>query len=196
MGVSEGYRVAQLAILVQLAFAQLIEYFSREICHYRYRSSSEVTIVQSTSHGELSRPLSGSCLILWLVRLVDLSNLWHKRIIWIRVSQQRTDREENFGDGQRWRPILFQDVLTDRSIGVDVWMIDSGSKIDLGWLEGIVRWEMNVQEEYTTGIWGIFWSHDRCLPVILILLINWSSRTIVGWILSKINELFLDSFDC
>lgn len=35
----------------------------------------------------------------------------------------------------------------------------------LGWFEGIVRREMDVQEKYTAGIRWIFWPHNRGLPV-------------------------------
>ena len=62
------------------------------------------------SHGILSRPLSGSGLVLWLVGLVDLGDLWHERIIWVWVREQGTNGKEYLGDGQCWRPLLLQDV--------------------------------------------------------------------------------------
>ena len=54
------------------------------------------------SHGVLSSPFSGGGLVLGLVGLVDVSDLWHQRIIWVGISEQGTDREENLRDSQRW----------------------------------------------------------------------------------------------
>jgi len=96
------------------------------------------------SHGVLSRPLSGGGLVLWLVSLVDLGDLWHQRIIWVGIGQQGADREEHLGDGEGWGPLLLEDIQTDGPVRVDVWMIDPGCEVDLGWLEWVVSWEMNV----------------------------------------------------
>ena len=147
------------------------------------------------SHGVLSSPFSGSGLILWLVGLVDVSDLWNKRIIWVGITQQGTDWEENLGDGECWWPLLLQDIQADWSVGVDVWMVDSCGEVDLGWLEWVVSWEMDVQEVDTSGIRRIIWSHDGCLPVILVFLINWSSGAVGGWIFTEIDEFFLNSLD-
>jgi len=105
------------------------------------------------SHGILSSPFSGSSLVFRLVSLVDLSDLWHQRIIWVGVSQQGADGEENLGDGKGWRPLFLEDIEANGAIGVDVRVIDSRCEVDLWWLEGVVGWEVDVKEEYTTGIW-------------------------------------------
>jgi len=34
-------------------------------------------------------------------------------------------------------------------------VIDSGDEVTLGWLEGIISGEMNVQEENTSSIWAV-----------------------------------------
>jgi len=104
------------------------------------------------SHGILSSPFSGSSLVFRLVSLVDLSDLWHQRIIWVGVSQQGADGEENLGDGKGWGPLLLEDIEADRSVGVDVGVIDSCGEVDLWWLEWVVSWEMDVQEENTSGV--------------------------------------------
>jgi hypothetical protein len=104
------------------------------------------------SHGVLSSPFSGSCLILYLVGLVDVGNLWNQRIIWVGIGQQGTDGEENLGDGECWGPLFLQDIKADGSIGVDIWVVDSCGEVDLGWLEWVVSWEVDVQEVNTTGI--------------------------------------------
>ena len=74
-------------------------------------------------------------------------------------------------------------------------MIDPSNDINLRWLKGIVAWDMNVKKEHTTSIWGFIRSHDLSLPMILIIFINWSGIAVGGWILLKINELFLNSLD-
>ena len=74
-----------------------------------------------------------------------------------------------------------RDFQTDGTIGVDVWVVDSGGEGHLGRFEWIVSWKMNVQEEYTALnsnsilkndlfiniylIRRIWWTHDGCLPV-------------------------------
>ena len=68
------------------------------------------------SHSILSSPFSGSCLVFSLVSLVDLGNFWHQRIIWVGVSQQGADGEENLGDGQSWGPLLLEDIETDGTV--------------------------------------------------------------------------------
>ena len=91
--------------------------------------------------------------MLCLVRFVNLSNLRHQRIIRVRVGHQGADREEHLGDGKCWRPLLLQDIQTDGTVRVHIAMIDSCSKVDLGWLEWVICGEMDVQEKYATGIW-------------------------------------------
>ena len=59
-------------------------------------------VSSALSHGVLSGPLSGSGLVLGLVRLVDVGDLWHQRIIWVGVGQQGTDGQEHLGDCQGW----------------------------------------------------------------------------------------------
>jgi hypothetical protein len=50
------------------------------------------------AHGIFLGPAPCSCFIFVPVRLIHVSNLWHQRIIWIRVRQQRTDWKQNLKD--------------------------------------------------------------------------------------------------
>jgi hypothetical protein len=43
-----------------------------------------------------------------------------------------------FRDGQRWRPLIPQDVQTNGAIGIDVGVVDLGREADFGWLEGVI----------------------------------------------------------
>jgi len=74
-------------------------------------------------------------------------------------------------------------------------MVDSCGEVDLGWLERIVSREMDVQEINTSGVWGVLWSHNGGLPVILILLVNWSGGAVGWWVLTKIDKFLLDSLN-
>lgn len=147
------------------------------------------------SHSILSSPLSGSGFVFWLVSLVDVGDFRDQRIIWVGISQQRTDGQEDLWDGESWWPLLLQDIKADGSIGVDVWMVDSRGEVDLRWLERIVCREMDVQEVDTSGVWRVFWSHDGGLPVVLVLLVDWSGRAVGWWVLTKVDKFFLDSLN-
>jgi hypothetical protein len=46
-----------------------------------------------------------------------------------------------FGDRKCWRPLVPEDVETDRPVGVDVGVIDLGSEANFRRLERIVRRE-------------------------------------------------------
>lgn len=72
-------------------------------------------------------------------------------------------------------------------------MVDSGGEVALRWLEGVVSREVDVEEEHSTSVGRVIRSHDGSLPVVLILLINRSSRA-VGWrVLAEVDKLLLDS---
>ena len=55
-------------------------------------------------------------------------------------------------DGQRWRPLVPQDVEADRAVRVDIRVVDLGREADLGRLEGVVGWERNGEEEHAAGV--------------------------------------------
>ena len=64
---------------------------------------------------------------------------------------------------ESWGPLRPQDVKADGSIGVDIWMIDSRGERHFGRLEWIVGGEMNCQEEHSSLVWTIRWTHDGSL---------------------------------
>ena len=74
-------------------------------------------------------------------------------------------------------------------------MVDSCGEVKLGWLEWVIGWEMDVQEEDTTGVWRVLWAHNGCLPMVLVLLVDWTSGAVCWWFFTKINEFFLDSLN-
>ena len=58
-------------------------------------------------------------------------------------------------NGQCWRPLVPQDIQADASVRVDVWVVDASGEVDLRWLEWVVGWEMDCQEEDTAGVWRV-----------------------------------------
>jgi hypothetical protein len=44
-------------------------------------------------------------------------------------------------------------------------VVDASREVDLGRLEGVIRREVDVEEEDPTGIRTVIRAHDRCLPV-------------------------------
>ena len=60
-----------------------------------------------------------------------------------------------------------QDINADGSVLiVDVWVIDYCCEVDLGWLERVVSWEVDAQEEASSGVWRVIWSHDGGVPMV------------------------------
>jgi hypothetical protein len=122
-----------------------------------------------------------------LIRLQNLCNIGHKGIIRIRIGQKRTDAQQNLADSQCRTPLVLEDIKTDSSIGIDVAVVDTGSKVYLGGLEGIICWELNFEEEDSAGVGGIIGSHDCCLPVEHIIS-NGSSGAVGRRVFSEVDE--------
>ena len=120
------------------------------------------------SHCVTLSPLTSRLVMLRLIALEDVCNLWDERVIWIGVGQQGADGEQHLRDSEGGRPLIFEDVEADRSIAVDVHVINFRRERNLGRLEGVVGREMNVQEEHALMVWGVFGAHDRSLPVELV----------------------------
>jgi len=146
------------------------------------------------SHGILACPLPSSTIVPLLISLEQLCNVRNKRIIRIRIGQERTNGQQHLGNCQSGAPLVLEDVQTDTSIGIDVAVIDTGGEVHFGWLEGVICREVNVKKEYSARIGGIVRSHDCSLPVEHIV----SDRTggaICGRIFTKIDKFFINSFE-
>jgi hypothetical protein len=55
---------------------------------------------------------------------------------------------------------------------------------------------VDVQEENTARERRVIGSHDGCLPVERVGFVLGASRAVGGWVLSKIDEFFLDALEC
>ena len=102
------------------------------------------------SRGISLRPLARRIIVLLPVVLEQVRDFGHERVIGVGIGEERTDREEHFGDGEGRRPLILEDVEADGAIRVDVSMVNFCCKGDLRGLERVVRWEDDVQEEYST----------------------------------------------
>ena len=59
----------------------------------------------------LGRPLARRGVVPRAVGAVELRNLRHERVVRVGVRQEGADGEEHLGDGQRWAPLVLEDVL-------------------------------------------------------------------------------------
>ena len=92
-----------------------------------------------------------------------LRDLWHERIVGVGIRQQGGDRQQDLGDGEGGAPLILQDVEADCPVRIHVAVIDLRREIHLGWLEGVIRRELDVQEEDAASVGAVWGPHDRCL---------------------------------
>jgi len=134
--------------------------------------------------------------VLFPIGLVELGDLWHERVIRIGIRKQRTNRQQNFTNGQSRRPVVLQDVQTDAATGVDVAVINFGGETNLGRLERIIRRELDLQIEHAVLVRGLGRSHDGRDPVEEVVAVLRSCTAVCRCILSKILPLLLDALLC
>lgn len=66
-------------------------------------------------------------------------------------------------------------------------MVNPRVHIELRRLEGIVRREVDVQEEHTPCVWRVVGPLDGCLPVVLVILVNGAGREFGRVFLAYVN---------
>jgi hypothetical protein len=49
--------------------------------------------------------------------------------------------------------LISQNIQADASVGVDIGVIDAGGEVNLRRLEWVVCWEVDGEEENTSGVW-------------------------------------------
>ena len=98
-----------------------------------------------------------------LVRLENSGDLWDQGIVRVWITEERADREEDLADGESRGPLGPQDVQADGAVGVNVGVVNSSCEGHFGRLEGVVRGEVNGQEEYPALVGTVGRSHDRGL---------------------------------
>lgn len=60
--------------------------------------------------------------------------------------------EPTFRKCKSGTPLVPQNIQTDATVGVDVGVVNAGGEVNLGWLEGVVGREVNLQEEDTARV--------------------------------------------
>ena len=146
-------------------------------------------------HGVLGSPLSRCAIVPGSVRLEQLRNVRNQRVIGVGIGQQRANTQQNFTNRQSWAPLILENIETNTAVRVDVAVVNACGKMDFrrlqwNWFSGsniivsetaakkyavwkqittyfewIISGEMDIQKEDTPRIRGVFWSHDRRLPV-------------------------------
>ena len=136
-------------------------------------------------------PFTSNGLITGFVGFVDVGNLGDKGVIGVGVAQQRTNGKEEFGDGQSGAPFVLQNIQTDATVGVNVGVVDLCGEVDLRGFEGVVRGEVDVQEEDTSLEWALLGAHDCGGPVKKVIP-SGSSRARHRRVLLEVLQFFVD----
>jgi hypothetical protein len=102
------------------------------------KGCSSKSVRTSTLHGVLGSPFPSRTIVSSAVRLEQLRNIRHKRIIGVGVSQEGADTKQDFANGQCRTPLVLENIKTDTSVGVDVAMVNACGKVNLGRLLFVV----------------------------------------------------------
>jgi len=116
-------------------------------------------------HGVLFGPLLGLLDVLGVVAFEDAGDFRDERVVWVGVAQERADGQQDLADGQCRRPLRSQYVQADRSVRIDVGVIDLCSEANLWRFKRVISWEVNCQKENSSLKWRVIRSHNGCLPV-------------------------------
>lgn len=126
------------------------------------------------------RPLPCQILVPRSIRLINVRNFWHQRIVRIRVAQQRTNRQQNLRNRQRRRPLLFQNVQTNAPVRVHVRMVHFCFEIYLWRFKRVIGREVDRDEEQAALVRTFGWADDGRVPVEYVVLRPRASRA-RGW---------------
>ena len=89
--------------------------------------------------------------------------------------------------------MIFKDVQADRSVGIDVWVVNFCGEVDFWWSEWVIGGEVDVQEEDSSLVGSSIGAYNACLPVEYVVL-NWSCINVFRWVLLNVEEFLLNSF--
>ena len=65
-------------------------------------------------------------------------------------------------------------------------MVHLSLELALGWLEGVVGRELDIEEEDATLVGRVSWPHDHRLPVSQVVVIDGTGRDGLGAVLLKV----------
>lgn len=69
---------------------------------------------------------------------------------------------------------MFQNVYTNATVGINVWMVDSGGKGHFWRFEWVINREMNVQKEQSSFVGCFLRSWEYSLPMVKISRVYWA----------------------
>lgn len=104
-------------------------------------STGGTTIFVLLLQGVLGSPFSGRAIVAGLVGLEQLGNVRHQGIVGVGIGEEGTNREQDFGNGQRGAPLIFQNVEANAPVRVNVAVINAGGEMHfrgLSW--NLKRW--------------------------------------------------------
>jgi len=137
-------------------------------------------------------PQPGDAVMLFVVLQELGRDAAHQRIPRIAVCEERADGEEDFGDGERGRPVVFEDIEANHSLTVDVAVVDACAEEDFWGLERVLWREVDVQEEDSAFVDGTRRSKDGGDPLIEVVSLG-PSAAVGGRVQSDFRQFFLDS---
>lgn len=137
-------------------------------------------------------PFAGGLVEGFWIGLKLSGNIWNKWIFWIGIVQKGADGKKDLADCKSWGPLILEDIQADSTSWADVRVIHTGLENDVWWLEWIIWWESDVDEEDTGLIWRIWWSKNGTSPMEQILSF-WSSRAVAWWISWNLEQFLLDT---
>lgn len=83
---------------------------------------------------------------------------------------------------------MLQNIKTDESFFVDIWMVNLSGEHYAWRLEWVIQWELNRRIENSSGVWRISWTENDGLPGKDIILIYRSCTAITRGVLLQLGE--------
>ncbi len=110
----------------------------------------------------------------------------------VAIGEERTYGQENFGDRQRRRPVVLQNVEANDAVGVDVAVVNAGPEGDLGRLERVVVREVDVEEEDAAFVDGAGRPEDGRHPLVQVVTLR-AGGAVRRRVEGDFGELLLDA---
>ena len=148
------------------------------------------------SHRESAGPLAGRSIVSFEVSLKYIGDFRDKRVVRVAITHKRADWKQNLRDGERRRPLVLEYIETDRTVAIDVAVVNFGRKSNFRGLEGVVGWKVNGEKEDSLVVRRVLGSHNRRNPVELLSVVWGPCRAVGRWVSSEVDKLFLNSFKC
>jgi len=142
--------------------------------------------------GILLSPLSGLVDGSLLVGLPVVGNALIEWVIAVWCRHQSLDGKQNSLDLEGWGPLVLEDIETDTSELVNVWMVNLGSEEHLWWDHWVVLWQVEFELEHATLIWAVGWARHLDEEVSAVSL-GWLGIDTDDWLGSESLCLLKDS---